>query len=46
VTPGNLLFFVGAVIEMAALPLGVDSRVIGVTMILYGGILLVTGYLR
>jgi hypothetical protein len=46
VTPGNIIFIVGAILESWALTIGVDSRAVGVSMIGYGVMLLVCGYLR
>lgn len=45
-TPGNLIFLVGAALETVALLVGVDSRAVAWSMIGYGVVLLVTGYLR
>jgi hypothetical protein len=45
-TPGNIMFIVGAILETWALTIGVDSRAVGVSMIGYGVMLLVCGYLR
>lgn len=42
---GNALFLVGAVLETAALCLGVDSWAVAVSLFVYGAVLLVTGYL-
>jgi hypothetical protein len=44
VTWGNALFLAGALLEYIALPLGVDSRAVAWSVIIYGVILLWTGY--
>ena len=42
---GNVLFLIGGALEVAALQLGVDSWAVAVSVIAYGAVLLVTGYL-
>jgi hypothetical protein len=41
---GNALFLAGAILEYIALPMGVDTRAVAWSLILYGIILLGTGY--
>lgn len=43
-TLGNALFLAGALLEYVALPLGVSSTAVAWSVIVYGVILLVTGY--
>lgn len=42
---GNAVFLLGAVIEVVGLQLGVDSWAVAWSLIGYGAVLLVTGYL-
>jgi VIT1/CCC1 family predicted Fe2+/Mn2+ transporter len=42
---GNLVFLLGGAIEIVALQMGVDSWAVAVSVIAYGAVLLVTGYL-
>jgi len=45
VTLGNALFLAGALLEVVGLGLGVDSVAVAWSLIGYGAVLLVTGYL-
>lgn len=42
---GNALFLAGGALEIVALQLGVDSWAVAVSLLAYGAVLLVTGYL-
>jgi len=42
---GNLIFLVGATLEVIALQLGVDSWAVALSLIAYGVVLVGTGYL-
>jgi len=42
----NVIFMVGALLEYIALPMGVSSTAVAWSLILYGVILLGTGYAR
>lgn len=42
---GNALFLAGCVLEIVALQQGVDSWAVAVSLLAYGAVLLVTGYL-
>lgn len=44
-TWGNTLFLAGAVLELIGLQQGVNARAVGVSMILYGVVVIYTGYL-
>lgn len=44
-TRGNALFLLGAVFEIAGLQHGVDSWAVAVSLLVYGVVLLWTGYL-
>ncbi len=41
---GNALFLAGAVLEIAGLTVGVHSQAVAWSLIVYGVVLLVTGY--
>ena len=45
-TLGNALFLLGAALECAGLQFGVHSYAVAWSMIGYGAVLLVTGYMR
>jgi hypothetical protein len=45
VTWGNGLFLAGAAMEVVGLAIGVDSAAVAWSLIGYGAVLLVTGYL-
>lgn len=42
---GNIIFLIGGLLEIVALHLGVDSWAVGVSLLAYGAVLLITGYL-
>ncbi|MGH8899504.1 MAG: hypothetical protein ACRDZ4_21380 [Egibacteraceae bacterium] len=42
---GNTIFITGATIEIVGLYLGVDSWAVAASLLAYGAVLLVTGYL-
>jgi hypothetical protein len=44
-TAGNVIFLLGAVLEIVGLRCGVDSAAVAWSLIIYGGVLLWTGYL-
>ena len=45
-TTGNIIFLAGAVLEIIGLHLGVSSAAVAWSLLLYGGVLLVTGYVE
>lgn len=42
----DLIFILGAVLQYVALPMGVTTKAVAWSLILYGAILLATGYAR
>lgn len=42
---GNVVFLLGALLELVGLQLGVDSWAVAWSLIAYGAVLLATGYL-
>lgn len=44
--PGDVIFLLGAAIELWGLQQGVHGWAVGVSMITYGAVVIYTGYLR
>jgi len=45
-TPGSTVFAIGAALEIVGLGMGTQATVVAWSLIVYGVVLLVTGYLR